>query len=176
MGLRGKSARYIVYSMNDIGENREPGTVDQARRLRELVEDINHCCQDRLRSDSRRFGLPPAELRSLLLFRQERYLAARDMAARLDVNRSRVSKLIAGLTDKGLVEAADDPRDGRIKLIGLTAKGDRLLTAVSDHVLEAHQRVLNYMEPVRRGSVLATLELVWSAMKSVQAEDLDKQD
>ena len=52
-------------------------TPHQAQQLRNLINKLFQCCQERMQYQSERFELPDAELRCLLLFEGERYLTAK---------------------------------------------------------------------------------------------------
>ena len=97
----------------------------QTQRLQDLIEEILHCCKERTSHLSKKFDIPEAELRCLMLFGEERYLTAKGISQKLDVAKSRVTKIINGLIHKNLVESTDDPKDARVKLIGLTQEGQR---------------------------------------------------
>lgn len=149
-------------------------TRQQIDRLRRIVADIVHCCQDRTMFEARAFDLPQAEIRCLSLFMGERYLTAKEIAARLDVGKSRVTKLVDELIGRELMEKTDDPTDGRIKLLSLTRTGRAKLEQVDAFVHRVHGRVLENMEPQQRTTVLAALEQLHTAMETVREELLPK--
>ena len=97
----------------------------QAERLQDLINEMLQCCDDRKLYESQRFNLPYAELKCLMLFKGERYLTVKGIAQKLDVAKSRVTKIVNGLIEKGLVEQIDDPKDARIRLISLTPAGKK---------------------------------------------------
>lgn len=157
--------------MNHLGtpKTQEP-TSEQALRLRSIVNDIVQCCQERALFEARVFDLPQAELRCLLLFKNGRYLAAKDLAKALDVGKSRVTKVVNGLLEKGLVERIDDPRDGRIKLLCPTPEGNRRMGLIDEFITSVHGRVLANLEPSQRTGVFAALEQLWASMESVRQD------
>jgi len=148
----------------------EPPARDQAQRLRQLMAEVVACCHERALFEAKRFDLPPAELKCLMLFRGERYLTAKALAARLEVGKSRVTKIVSGLMAKGLIESLEDPRDGRVKLLTPTKAGSAKMNRIDDFIVEVHGRLLGCMEPPQRTTVLAALELLHSAMESVKVE------
>jgi DNA-binding MarR family transcriptional regulator len=87
----------------------------QTFRLRNLILEMVQCCEDRKLYESHTFGLPYSELKCLMLFDGERYLTVKGIARRLDVAKSRVTKIVNGLIEKGLVKQIDDPGDARIR-------------------------------------------------------------
>lgn len=140
----------------------------QTQRLQGLIREMIECCDDRKLYESKRFHLPYAELTCLMLFQGERYLTVKGIAQRLDVAKSRVTKLIQGLLDKGLVERVDDPKDARIKLISLSRKGHRMSGEIEEFQRDIHRQILLEMEPAQRKNVLAYLESLRSAMEAVK--------
>jgi DNA-binding MarR family transcriptional regulator len=163
----------MVHSMNYYEkDNNSSGLAEQATRLQALVADIISCCQDRQLMESSRFGLPQAELKCLLALDGSRYRTPKELAASLDVTKSRITKLLDGLADKDMIRKTPDPGDGRIKLIHLTASGQARLRDVKSHANLLHQRVLGQLEPVQVNSVLASLEMLWGAMETVKQQDM----
>ncbi len=80
---------------------------------------------------SERFNLPDAELRCMVLFEGERYLTPKSIAHKMNVVKSRVTKIIEGLVRKELVQRIKDPEDSRITLLSLTAKGQGKLREIN---------------------------------------------
>ncbi|MHC1726984.1 MAG: MarR family winged helix-turn-helix transcriptional regulator [Syntrophobacteraceae bacterium] len=140
----------------------------QVRRLKELIEEMLQCCHLQTESLSRKFEMPQAELRCLLLFRGERYLTVKTIARRLDVAKSRVTKIIEGLLKKRLVVITDDPNDARIKLIRLTHAGNAKCEEMGQYIWNTHERLLMEIDPDRRKSVISSLDLLRVCMESVK--------
>jgi DNA-binding MarR family transcriptional regulator len=140
----------------------------QTQRLRELMREMMSCCQDRVALESKKFDLPPAELKCLMCFDQERYLTVKGLAARLEVAKSRVTKILDGLEAKGLIERTEDPKDARVKLVCATPAGKRRAEAISEFLERAHRQILLNFEPERRQSLLAALEDLRLSMEAVE--------
>ncbi|MFZ5586886.1 MAG: MarR family winged helix-turn-helix transcriptional regulator [Thermodesulfobacteriota bacterium] len=142
----------------------------QTQRLKSLIGEMVHCCQDRMVFQARKFDLPQAELRCLMLFGDERYLTVKSIAQRLEVAKSRVTKILEGMESRGLVSRTDDPRDGRVRLIGLTPEGRRRAQAVADFVHQIHQQILLRLPAEERQAIIAALENLRVAMEAVKRE------
>ncbi len=140
----------------------------QAQRLGDLIAEMLKCCEDRKIYESGRFGLPYSELKVLMLFAGERYLTVKGIAQKLEVTKSRVTKLIDGLRKRELVEQIHDPKDARIKLISLTPKGQRKAGEIGEMQQELHRKILLQMDPEQRKNMLSYLELLRSAMEDVK--------
>ena len=142
----------------------------QAQRLQDLIAQMLKCCEDRKLYESARFGLPYSELKVLTLFNGERYLTVKGIAQRLEVAKSRVTKVINGLVQKGLVEQIDDPKDARIKLITRTPKGLSKSEEIGSFQGELHRKILLEVETEERKNMLSYLELLRSAMEAIKEE------
>lgn len=155
--------------MNEINGNpAQKLTQYQAQRFKELIEEIIHCCQERIVFQSRKFDLTPSEFRCLLLFKQERYLTVKNIAFKLEVAKSRVSKILDGLLTKQLIQFIDDPEDARVKLFSLAPSGRQRLEIIDNFINEIHQELVLALKPTDRGTVLSCLELLRSSMESVK--------
>ncbi|MEW5722229.1 MAG: MarR family transcriptional regulator [Thermodesulfobacteriota bacterium] len=155
--------------MNDMVKHAPDELLDyQARKLQELMAEMMDCCQDKLVQQARRLGLPVAEMACLRLFGGQRYLTARDIALKLEVAKSRVTRLIGGLMDKGLAQRVEDPQDGRIKLISLTPAGMEKIRDINLLLEETHRRLLLQLTLEERRAVLASLELLRASLEAVK--------
>lgn len=152
---------------NNIDQERDipPYQLDQ---FQELISKLFQCCQERIQYQSERFGLPDAELRCLKLFESERYLTAKGIAHRMNVVKSRVTKIIEGLVRKGFVQRVKDPEDSRVTLLSLTSMGQDKINAINEFLSEVHQEVLHRMVPDQRTLMLSNLEMLKTAMQSVK--------
>ncbi len=130
------------------------------------------CCEDRNLLQAKRFSLPYAELKCLLLFKGEKYLTVKGIAIKLDVAKSRVTKLIDNLSKKGLVNRIDDPEDARIRLISLSVKGRALADEVEEFQEYLFQQILLQLDKRERGVLLSHLGTLRSAMEVVKKKFL----
>ncbi len=109
-----------------------------------------------------------------MLFENERYLTVKGIAERLDVAKSRVTKLVNSVFDKGLIDRTDDPNDARIKLLRLTTEGKKVVASIKEFQQDLLGKILNRLDSEDRGKVITGLELLRSAMEMVK-ESLGKQ-
>ena len=121
-----------------------------------------------MRYQSERFDLPDAEMRCLLLFGEEKYLTPKGIASKMNLAKSRISKLISGLNKKGLIDKIADPEDSRTTLLRLTNQGHEKLNEINLFLNETHQEVLRQMEPEQRLTMMTNLELLKASMESIK--------
>jgi DNA-binding MarR family transcriptional regulator len=159
----------MIHIMNDLkSESIDVLLGYQTQKLQDLIAEIVQCCKERTSYLSKKFDIPEAELRCLMLFGEERYLTAKGISQKLDVAKSRVTKIINGLVQKRLVESIDDPKDARVKLIGLTSKGQKKSRELNEITKELHQQLLLEFEPEQRKMVISCLEILRSSMEAVK--------
>ena len=142
----------------------------QAERLQDLINEMLQCCDDRKLYESQRFNLPYAELKCLMLFKGERYLTVKGIAQKLDVAKSRVTKIVNGLIEKGLVEQIDDPKDARIRLISPTPAGQKKSEEIEAFQTGLYREILLHLNNDERKDMLSYLELLRSAMEAVKEQ------
>jgi DNA-binding MarR family transcriptional regulator len=155
----------MVHTMNNDAPNGIP--THQADQFRRLIGRLFQCCQERMQYQSEKFGLPDAEIRCLLLFGEERYLTAKGIARKLNVVKSRVTRIVDGLIRKGLLQRVQDPEDSRIVLLSLSASGQTKLKEINDFMLDLHLQVLGQIHPDRRGDLLNNLEVLRISMETI---------
>jgi DNA-binding MarR family transcriptional regulator len=88
----------------------------------------------------------------------------------MEVAKSRVTKIMDGLSKKGLIQSTEDPNDGRVKLLSLTPAGQKKLKEIGTFIREIHQKILYQIELDQRKALLSSLELLRSSMEAVKAE------
>lgn len=141
----------------------------QTQRLQDLITEIVDCCQEKTVFQAKKFNLTQAELKCLLLFKEERYLTVKGLAQKLDVAKSRVTKIVDGLAHKKIVQRLDDPEDARVTLIGLTPEGQKQMEAVADFLEGIHHQLLQELKETDRKNVLTSLETLRSSMEVIKS-------
>jgi DNA-binding MarR family transcriptional regulator len=155
--------------MNDYKSDIKPGVSEyQLEQFQGLIAKLFQCCQERMQYQCERFQLPDAELRCLGLFGEERYLTAKGIALKMNVVKSRVSKIIDGLIKKKLIQSIKDPEDSRVSLLSLTPKGQKKLIEINMFLKDLHGQVLSQMAPDQRQAMLTNLDILKASMEAVK--------
>lgn len=152
--------------MNEVATNPPSGI--QLKQFQELISKLFQCCRERMQYQSDRFNLPDAELRCLMLFDGERYLTSKIIAHKMNVVKSRVTKIIEGLVRRKLVQRVKDPEDSRVTLISMTRLGQKKLMEIKAFNDLVHHDALMRMEPEQRKIMLTNLEILKASMESVK--------
>ena len=104
----------------------------------------------------------------MLLFGEERYLTATGIVQKMNVVKSRVTKIIDGLVIKELIQRVQDPEDSRIILLSLTLKGQEKLNEVNEFLEYVHHEALLQMEPEQRKTMLTNLDILKASLESIK--------
>lgn len=142
----------------------------QTLRLQVLINEMLKCCEDRRIFESQKLGLARAEIKCLMLFNGQRYLTVKGMAQKMDVAKSRITKITNGLIEKGLAKRIDDPNDARVKLISLTPAGAQKSEEITTFLRSIHRKILLQMSTEERKHVLSQMELLRSSMEAVKEQ------
>ena len=160
---------YIVHTMNNFPDNYSPAvTPYQLQQFQGLITRLFQCCQERMQYQCERFDMPDAELRCLMLFGEERYLTPKGIAHKMNVVKSRVTKIIDGLIKKGFLQRIKDPEDSRISLLSLTPRGQIKLLEINGFLDDVHEQVLLQMPAEQRNTLLMNLDILKSSMEAVK--------
>jgi DNA-binding MarR family transcriptional regulator len=140
----------------------------QLQQFQNLVTRLFQCCQERMQYQCERFDMPDAELRCLMLFGEERYLTPKGISHKMNVVKSRITKIIDGLVKKGLLHRIKDPEDSRISLLSLTPRGQSKLSEIHRFLDDVHEQVLLKMPAEQRNTLLMNLDMLKSSMEAVK--------
>ena len=161
--------RTIVHSMNNQAAARNESLPEyQLKHFQHLIRRLFECCQERYQYQSERFGLPDAELRCLMLFGEERYLTPKGIAQKMNVAKSRVSKIINQLVKKKLVRRIKDPADSRVHLLSLTAAGRTMWREIDEFLNDLSEKILLQVDADQRTALLNHLSILERSMEAAK--------
>ena len=165
---------YMVHSMNNVDESREPTIpASQVLQLKGLITKLFQCCQERTQYQTERFDLPDAEFRCLMLFGTERYLSPKGIAREMNVAKSRVSKIVEKLLKRKLIQRIQDPEDSRAVLLSLTGEGRKKYNEINEFLTELYGEILRGIPREQRTPLLGYLGMLETSMIAVK-DSLDQ--
>ncbi|MEE6272030.1 MarR family winged helix-turn-helix transcriptional regulator [Georgenia wangjunii] len=86
------------------------------------------------------------QLKVLMLLRLEGPLGGHDLARRLGVSMPTVSGVVDRLVKRGMLERRTDPADRRVRLVALSAEGERTVIELENAGEKVRARVLSEMD------------------------------
>ncbi len=143
--------------------------MDEARRLRDAVRHLvvaHGSLEEARRPCGAEMSLTHAYALLELLHAGEP-LTVSELASRLSIDRTNVSRLCARMEEAGELSRREHPDDARARLLRLTARGRR----VADSVDESSARHFAHLKEHLGGNaarVIETLELLCAAMLSAR--------
>lgn len=95
-------------------------------------------------------------------------LTQRELAERLDLEKSTVSRLVAGLERRELVTRRRNPDNRRLSQVAITGHGRRVLNGMAAAMLEHHARISAAMTAAERDALATGLAALVRAMDQAQ--------
>lgn len=102
-------------------------------------------------------GIRPVQLSMLGLIHNNPGVTPSDLGRVLDIRRTNVVPLIDELQERGLVERKQSPTDGRVRVLALTRKGERLTRKLLDRHDRLEQDLARQLGPRNRRQLLRLL-------------------
>ena len=97
-------------------------------------------------------------------------ITVNEIARQIDSPKSRVSVLVATLSEQGILRREADPRDRRLVHVTLTDQGTRWLRRMRDQYHRAFTQLLAPLSEQELGTVVSGLELLLSALRPAAGE------
>ena len=106
-----------------------------------------------------------AEAHGLMELARGGPLVQKEIASRLRLEKSTVSRLVGMLEGRGWVERSRSPKDGRAVELRLTREGSRTAEGIAEARREKFARVLEAIPEEERESVLESMRILEEAMR-----------
>lgn len=152
--------------MNYMGSENKPVTEFQLNEFHRLIDMLFQCCRERLAYQSQKFDLPDAELRCLICLNHDKYMTSKSLASKMNVGKSRMTRIIRGLLEKKFIKRIKDPEDSRIGLISLTSEGRKKVEEIKAFQDQLHNIILSQVSDAERKRLLTSLDLLKACMEA----------
>jgi DNA-binding MarR family transcriptional regulator len=143
----------------------DPGKSDLAEKMADLTFSLLEQCQVKQERIAATLGLTVSEFKLLRALKQNKFIPAGELAKRVELSSSRLTRIIDGMVKKGIVtrEAAEDDR--RVIEISLTDAGRRIQELLNEKYVQTHQDILGLLPPGGGETVIVALEKLGEAMQ-----------
>lgn len=111
------------------------------------------------------WSLSLSELYALSILAEEAPLSQQDLGAALALEKSSVSRLVQQLEQRGWVLRDRDPNDNRLRLLRLSAEGQRISNVVGQRMHERHAEVFQQLTPADQAALLQGLTALRRALR-----------
>lgn len=110
-----------------------------------------------------RFGLSRAEWRVMAHLSQEAEVSVREIHARVDMDKSKVSRAATRLEEAGIVTKRISEHDRRLVVLALTDKGAAMMAELAEAAQAYHAELIARLGPEAAGFVAALERLISEA-------------
>jgi DNA-binding MarR family transcriptional regulator len=118
----------------------------KAERLADLTLGLVGCCQTKQEEIAERASLSLSEFKCLRAFRRDTEMSVKDIAHRMSLTSSRLTRIVDGLVKKRYVTRHIDPDDRRIINVRLTKQGEIISRKVTADCTHVYEQVLGILQ------------------------------
>lgn len=132
-----------------------------------LIKQIHDTLEKRANQAMRASGLTMAQMNALLVLRAhpEKQMPLKELERCLRVAQSTAAGIVSRLEQKGFVEALGDAQDRRVKILRITATGERCCLRADEDMARTEAKLLAPFTEVERTVFLSLLRKVWDSLK-----------
>ena len=140
-------------------------TNQTAERLADLTFSLLQRCQEKEVWLAEEHGLFQAEFRCLRLFGFDESLNNKEIAKRMNLSPSRLTRIIDGLASRGYMKREIDQSDRRNMRVFLSRRGKILTNKLHKAFVEIHYEILEDIDASQHESLITAMEHLSSAIE-----------
>ena len=140
-------------------------TNETAERLANLTFSLLANCQEKEVRLAELHGLTQAEFRCLRLFGTDESLNNKQIAERMNLSPSRLTRIIDGLVKKQYINREIDPNDRRNMRVTLSRRGKLLVHQLNMAYVDIHNEILQDIEVSQHEPLITAMEHLLSALE-----------
>lgn len=138
--------------------------LDIAGVLANTTSDFISSCEDKENNLARLKGLTQVELKCMRLFRINEVTNNKNIAQKMNLSPSRLTRIIDGLVTKGFIRREIDREDRRNMRLYLSESGCGFIQNINQQYLELHCRILEKVKPENRNEVVKALQTLFKEL------------
>ena len=138
-------------------------TYQTAESLADLIFNLLTRCQVKEEWLAAKRGLFQAEFKCLRIFGSDKSLTCKEIANRMNLSRSRITRVIDGLEKKGYMNREIDQTDRRNMRVTLSRRGKIFTTKLNREFTDMHYEILQDIDVSKHESLITTLEHLLTA-------------
>ena len=133
-------------------------TNQTAERLADLTFSLLQRCQEKEARLAEEHGLFHAEFRCLRLMGSEGSLNNKDIAERMNLSPSRLTRIVDGLEKKGYMQREINKGDRRNMKISLSRRGKILTNKLNKAFVDLHSEILQDIDVAQHEPLITAIE------------------
>ncbi len=136
-----------------------------ATELADLTFKLLANCQEKEMRLAEQYQLTQAEFRCLRLFGTEEILNNKQIAERMKLSPSRLTRIIDGLVDKNYMVREIEPNDRRNMRVALSKQGVLIVQQLNSAYVRIHKEILNDIEKPQHIPLINAMTSLLSALE-----------
>lgn len=135
-----------------------------AKNLADLTYNLLARCHEKEERLAKAHNLTQAEFRCLKSMHEGEIINNREIASRLRLSASRLTRIIDGLVQKGFVVREIDPQDRRNMRLYLSKKGIEFVKKMNDDYTAIHKEILENIQNDQHQTLINAMTDLLSAL------------
>jgi len=132
--------------------------IKNAEILANLTFNLLARCQEKDARLAEEHRLLEAEFKCLRLFGVDETLSNKEIAKRMNLSESRLTRIMDGLVQKGYMKREIDKSDRRLMKLSLFRKGKMLTNKLNNGFIEIHSEILQDIDVSQHESLITAME------------------
>ena len=138
---------------------------ENAARLADLTFKLLANCQEKEARLADKYGLTQSEFRCLRLFNKKDVLNNKQVAERMNLSPSRLTRIIDGLVVKEYIIRQIEPSDRRNMKVELSKRGKVLVQKLNDAYVTIHKEILEDIDKQQHKPLINAMESLLVALQ-----------
>ena len=141
------------------------GKNENASKLADLTFKLLANCQEKEARLAENYGLTQSEFRCLRLFNKNDVLNNKQVAERMNLSPSRLTRIIDGLVAKGYIIRQIEPSDRRNMKVELSKRGKVIVQKLNDAYVNIHKEILEDIDRTQHKPLISAMENLLVALQ-----------
>ncbi len=141
------------------------GKTENATQLADLTFKLLANCQEKEARLAENHGLTQSEFRCLRLFNKDDVLNNKQVAERMNLSPSRLTRIIDGLVAKGYITRQIEPSDRRNMKVTLSKRGKVITQKLNDAYVKIHKEILEDIDKSQHKPLINAMENLLVALQ-----------
>ena len=141
------------------------GKNKNAAKLADLTFKLLANCQEKEARLAEKYGLTQSEFRCLRLFNKNDVLNNKQIAERMNLSPSRLTRIIDGLVAKNYIIRQIEPSDRRNMKVELSKRGKVIVQKLNDAYVKIHQEILEDINKSQHKPLISAMENLLVALQ-----------
>ncbi len=138
---------------------------ENASKLADLTFKLLANCQEKEARLAENYGLTQSEFRCLRLFNRNDVLNNKQVAERMNLSPSRLTRIIDGLVAKDYIIRQIEPSDRRNMKVELSKRGKVIVQKLNDAYVKIHQEILEDISKSQHKPLINAMENLLVALQ-----------